>query len=210
MELNDKNNGLTLIEITSPKIRPNGSKRNMGLFRCDCGDESIKTIYSVKVGCIKNCMSCSRKISSKKKKTHGKTSHPLYRKWADMKKRCYNPNVDRYKNYGGLGIKVCDSWKNNFSDFYEWSIKNGWKIGLTIERDNLNKDYCPSNCRFISMKDQGFNKRNTFFVEFEGKEISLSKLLMINGKSNRYSTIWHGIKKGKSMSYYIDKYSLTK
>jgi hypothetical protein len=139
---------------------------------------------------------------------HGLVKHPLYRKWQDMKKRCYNPNVDRYKNYGALGIKVCDEWKANFLVFYNWSIENGWKEGLTIERLDNFKDYCPINCKYISNVEQHYNKKNTFFVVIDSYKISLPELLRKNNLIQKRATIWNGIKKGKGIDFYIKKYNL--
>ena len=76
-----------------------------------------------------------------------------------MKQRCYNKNKDNYKWYGGRGISVCDEWLNNFMSFYDWSINNGYKDGLKIDRIDVNKNYCPENCRFITQKEQCRNTR---------------------------------------------------
>jgi hypothetical protein len=143
-----------------------------------------------------------------KRKMHGLTKHPLYKKWADMKKRCYNKNVDRYKNYGALGIEVCEEWKNNFFSFYNWSIENGWKEGLTIERKDNYGNYCPENCKYIPFNEQAYNKKNTFYVNIDGVKYCLIELLKKQERENRFSTIWHGIKKGKTIEYYVKKYKI--
>lgn len=149
----------------------------------------------------------SIKINSTKS-NHGKSKHPLYRKWHDMKKRCYNKNVDRYKSYGGVGIKVCDEWKNSFISFYDWSISNGWKPGLTIERIDISKDYSPSNCKYISMKEQAYNKKNTYYVIINNKKFCLSKLLLDNNLSYKYKVVWLGLKQGRTIEYYVKKLNI--
>ena len=207
MKLYEKINKLTLIRLLPPRIRTNGRKRPMGVFRCDCGDESEKTIYSVSSGHIKQCLICANK-GRKKPLKHGLINHPLYRKWCDMKKRCYNPNVDRFPNYGALGIIVCDDWKNNFKSFYDWSIDNGWEKGLTIDRKDVLKNYTPDNCRYITLREQHFNKRNTFYVEINNQKISLTKFLYIIDRPKLYGTIRAGLKSGKNMEYYIKKYNI--
>ena len=66
------------------------------------------------------------------KKKHGMRNTKIYNVWCGMKSRCYNANNKSYKNYGNRGIKVCEKWKNDFNEFYNWSIYNGYKENLTI------------------------------------------------------------------------------
>lgn len=98
----------------------------------------------------------------------------IYKLWIGIKTRCYNKNRDSYKYYGGRGIVVCEDWKNNFNSFFEWAIKNNYRVGLTIDRKDVNGNYCPENCEFITMKEQCNNKTNTIFVEYNGERKSLS------------------------------------
>lgn len=95
-------------------------------------------------------------------RTHGiSTDHPdLYGVWCSMKSRCENPNRPKYKDYGGRGIKVCEEW-HDVGVFAEWAFANGYKPGLQIDRENNNGDYCPSNCRFVTPKENSRNRRNT-------------------------------------------------
>lgn len=74
-----------------------------------------------------------------------------------MKARCYNSNHPSFHYYGGRGIYVCDEWKDNFSEFYEWSTKNGWRDGLTIDRKENDLGYNPNNCRYVTMLVQNRN-----------------------------------------------------
>ena len=81
-----------------------------------------------------------------------------------MKTRCYNPNNKRFKDYGGRGIVVCDEWKNDFSIFQKWALENGYDANApfgqcTIDRIDVNGNYEPSNCRWITMAAQQKNKR---------------------------------------------------
>jgi hypothetical protein len=205
VEIGTKTNCLTLLEITESKIRTNGKKRPMGLFQCDCGDKSIKAICSVKSGRIKQCWDCSILKRASTITKHGLIKHKLYSKWRDMQNRCYNAKVNGYMCYGGRGIIVCEDWKNNFKSFYDWCMLNGWKKGLSIDRIDPNGNYCPHNCRFVSVKEQAFNKRNTFYVMYKNEKVSLAKLLYEKGMSNKYWGIWRGIKNGKPFEYYINK-----
>lgn len=77
---------------------------------------------------------------------HGLTNTRIFRIWSGMKCRCYSKNFQAYKNIGGLGIKVCDRWKNSFLNFY---YDMGEKPdGFRLVRINLNKDYSKDNCKW--------------------------------------------------------------
>ena len=101
-------------------------------------------------------------------KVNGKHTR-LYGIYTLMKQRCYNPHKDNYYLYGGRGIKVCDAWKNDFKTFYDWAYSNGYTDKMTIDRINVNGNYEPSNCRWITMYEQQSNKRNNVFLTFNGK-----------------------------------------
>ena len=82
--------------------------------------------------------------------THGLSKTKLYKIWLNMKSRCYNKTATRYERYGGRGIFVCDEWKNNFMNFYNWACNNGYIEGLSIERIDINDGYYPQNCKWIT------------------------------------------------------------
>lgn len=98
----------------------------------------------------------------------------IYSKWIGMKTRCFNKNDSRYSDYGGRGITICDEWLY-FDNFYKWSLENGYKDGYSIERKDVNGNYCPENCCWIPLKDQAKNKRNTLYVEINGKRKRLKE-----------------------------------
>ena len=92
-----------------------------------------------------------------------------------MKKRCLNQNCKRYKDYGGRGIKICDDWLVGFDNFAKWAFLNGYSEGLTIERIDVNGNYEPNNCCWISLKEQARNKRDTIKVVYKGIEKPLKQ-----------------------------------
>lgn len=108
------------------------------------------------------------------------TNTPLYGLWKTMRKRCNCVNCQDYKNYGGRGIKVCEEW-NDFINFYEWSMNNGYQKGLSIDRIDANGDYEPSNCRWADSITQGRNKRNTVYMEYEGRLLPLQTVAELSG-----------------------------
>lgn len=102
--------------------------------------------------------------------THGFcASNPkLYAAWKAMRERCNNSHRERYGDYGGRGIKVCDEWNSSAKEFCEWAIANGYKEGLRIDRIDNDGDYCPENCRWITSKENSRNRRNTKYLTLNG------------------------------------------
>lgn len=91
----------------------------------------------------------------------GCSKENLYHRWMDMKSRCFNPNCCNYSHYGARGISVCDDWlgKDGYMKFKEWSLANGYKKELSLDRINNDLDYCPTNCRWTNKRIQNINRR---------------------------------------------------
>lgn len=110
-----------------------------------------------------------------KRTYHGMSNTKLYRIWCDMRKRCRDKNVQHYDRYGGRGIKVCDEWNIEFMPFYEWAMANGYKEGLSIDRIDNNGSYEPSNCRWVSSREQKWNTSQNVFIEHDGERKCLAQ-----------------------------------
>lgn len=106
---------------------------------------------------------------------HGKRKTRLYRIWTNVKTRCYNENDPHFKRYGGRGITVCEEWRNSFEAFYNWAVSNGYSDELTIDRINNDGNYEPSNCRWVTFKEQNQNKRNVILLTYEGETKSCAE-----------------------------------
>lgn len=106
---------------------------------------------------------CCRPCANKKRKTHGLSSqdapHPLYRILKSAEARCRYPATKDYQWYGGRGISVCEEWRRDPAAFVSWAIANGWRRGLDIDRIDVDGNYCPENCRFVSHAVNCQNKR---------------------------------------------------
>ena len=105
----------------------------------------------------------------KTKANHGLSHCKLYSVWNTMRHRCYNEKNKKYKLYGARGITVCDEWKNNYIAFREWALSHGYAEGLTLDRKNVEGNYCPENCRWVTQKIQQRNRRNNRLIEYKGQ-----------------------------------------
>lgn len=110
------------------------------------------------------------------KKNHGLSNTKIYRKWADMIQRCNNEKSTNYEFYGAKGVRVCQGWEDDFMNFYIWSMDNGYKEGLSIDRKNPEGNYEPSNCRWSTREEQDNNKRNSVKTIINGEELTLAQV----------------------------------
>ncbi len=125
---------------------------------------------------------------------HGMTGTRIHNIWRGMKIRCYDSNRPDYKHYGGRGIRMCTTWKNSFTAFYKWALKNGYDDSLTIDRIDVDGDYTPENCRWISLKVQENNRTNNRRITFRGEthteaewgDLTGIGLKTLNARINRY------------------------
>lgn len=95
--------------------------------------------------------------------------------WRGMKRRCFNQDHARYKDYGGRGITMCDEWLN-YDVWKEWALTHGYTDELTIERIDNDGNYCPENCTWITRREQRRNTRQLVKVEYKGKTWILKDL----------------------------------
>ena len=128
--------------------------------KCECGKITIvrggnlRTGHTISCGCKKGLIK------------HNKWDTRLYRIYTNMKQRCNNPKNVWYKNYGARGIKICDSWQNDFMSFYNWSINNGYSDELSFDRIDVNGNYEPANCRWATRRTQQNNMRRNRYLTY--------------------------------------------
>lgn len=145
---------------------------------CECGNYTVAVTTELNRGNVRSCGCLSREISKKVNFKHGFKNTRLYKVWDSMKKRCYNSNSPSYKYYGGRGITICDEWKNDFKSFHDWAFANGYDenaeyMKCTIDRIDVNGNYEPSNCRWVTCKEQARNRTNNRLIEYNGEKLTL-------------------------------------
>jgi hypothetical protein len=131
------------------------------LCNCECGNTRVVQGKRLRNGMTKSC-GCLTTA------THGMSYSRLYETYNKMKDRCSKPKTTGFNNYGGRGISVCEAWEQ-FDAFHIWAIKSGYNDNLTIERIDVNGNYCPENCCWITKAAQQRNKRNTQYLTAFGE-----------------------------------------
>ena len=114
-----------------------------------------------------------------------------YGTWTNMRARCNNPNHPDYHLYGGKGITICLDW-SDYNNFLQWAKNSGWRKGLTLERLDNNKNYCPDNCKWITQAEQAKHTSRIITIN----NISLREYCELNNLN--YSTIRARIRLGLS------------
>lgn len=135
-------------------------------YLCDCGAVGVAAGTNLLRGVTTSC-GCYRKGKTiSRLTTHGESHTRLYRVWQGMRERCYNNQHISYPLYGARGIRVCDEWRESYDRFKEWADASGYQHNAkrgdcTLDRIDVNGDYSPDNCRWVDMKTQCQNMRNS-------------------------------------------------
>jgi hypothetical protein len=172
-------------------IDQDGSRNNKALcnFRCDCGKVEKRAYIHVKrsnrkgIPQCKECMFAMRGETGKRNKTHGFSNgntRKLYDVHRQMMKRCYDSACKDYPNYGERGISVCQEW-HDLGSFINWAYSTGYKEKVTIERIDVNGNYCPENCTWIKNAMQAQNTRKVIRLDAFGETRLLLDWAVITG-----------------------------
>lgn len=154
--------------LTALYIVPNNNYHTRWHCVCDCGNTKDVLQQNLVNGHVRSC-GCLHIERSKEKiadynqsmgrESHNETKTRLYQIWVGIKSRCFGVKSSAYREYGSRGISVCDEWKNSFLSFKEWALSHGYSDDLTIDRIDVDGNYSPDNCRWVSNSVQQFNKR---------------------------------------------------
>ena len=181
----------TVIERAPDYVSPKGKRCVRWICQCDCGTVKVVNGNALKTGHTVSCGCYKSDVKREERKTHGAVvgGKPtrLYKVWDGMKERCYNKSKNYYYRYGGRGITMCDEWHYSFEAFQEWAIANGYREGLTIDRIDNNKGYCPENCRWATIKEQNNNKSDNHYLTFRGETKTIMQWSELTGFS--YATL---------------------
>ena len=118
---------------------------------------------------------------------------------SSMIQRCENPKRQQYSRYGGRGIKVCEEW-HNYEIIRKWALENGYRHPLKLDRIDNNGNYEPSNCRWISKKEQMNNRSSNTKYTYDGETHTLSEwadIYKINKET--FYTRWSNGKRGTEL-----------
>lgn len=160
------------------------------MFRCDCGKEKeIRAdqvfVSSNSTRATKSCGCLHAELNATVRKealinmstTHGMSKTRFYKIWKHMKSRCTNPKDPRYSSYGARGIQVCDEWlvfenfMNDMLESYNIHCEKYGEDNTSIDRIDVNSNYCKNNCRWATELEQANNKVNTVYVLLESGEL---------------------------------------
>ncbi len=169
------------------------NKARMCLVECKCGNMFERELRSVKIGKSKQCRSCvsfqdyttcERKEGHVSKITRRtfydrdrlRKMTPEYRCWLSMIGRCDSNIEPQFHLYKGRGIKVCERWKSSYEDFFsDMGLKPS--MNHSIDRIDVNGDYCPENCKWSTPKEQSNNRRTV--RQLYDENIDLRKQLKV-------------------------------
>lgn len=187
-----KFNMLTVVE------RVGKTPEHRYLFRCicDCGEEKVAEGREIKRGKIMSCGRHNAEKVSEANTTHGMTGERIYNIYLNMKGRCSNSNNQAYVRYGGRGISVCDEWtdkENGFTNFLTWSLSNGYKEDLSIDRIDNNGNYEPANCRWTTNKVQQNNRGCSLLFTYNDETKPLT--VWCEELNLKYDSVWKRINK---------------
>ena len=173
------------------------------ICKCACPKGTIREVSgnSLRRGVSKSCGCLHDELLVERCTKHGYAKQHdvdrLYQIYCGMKERCYNPKSQYFYLYGGRGIGICAEWlerENGSVNFIEWSRANGYRDNLTIDRINSDGNYEPSNCRWVTTKEQNNNRRNNRYIHYNGECRTITEWAEV--KELTYSALAHRLTRG--------------
>ncbi len=133
--------------------------------RCDCGRKVVVAQKHLR-GRVRSCKPCSRT-------RHGMSQTAEHLAWSNMRRRCEDPSNVAFANYGGRGIRVCDSWRESFDAFFE-NVGPRPSSRHSLDRIDNERGYEPGNVRWATRAEQSRNRRDNRRLAARGETLCLS------------------------------------
>lgn len=192
---------LTVIRFLQPEERKR--KRYTWLCKCDCGKIVQVEGGKLTLGNTRSCGCLVVDFISNLNKKYKYTSKRLYSVYKGMLSRCYDENHREYSNYGGRGVTVYQEWLESYDAFAEWAFNNGYKenakyLECTLDRKDVDKNYDPDNCRWVSNQVQQNNRRDCIYAEYNGEVHTCMEWSKILGMT--YQKVHYHLKRGKTIA----------
>ena len=157
---------LTVIEY----VGLNKHNKSTWLCLCMCGNKIETSGNDLRRGHTKSC-SCLQKEKASNRITHGLSRNRYltgYSCWANIKSRCRNKKSISYKNYGAIGVKMCDRWYYSFDNFINDMGERPSMIHSVDRYPNKKGNYEPGNCRWATPDEQARNTKSNVWLECNG------------------------------------------
>jgi len=189
IDLSGKKYGRVMVNGIAPKA----GHHTKWFCTFDCGNKFTTSGNRLRNGTTKSCGCYALEVRKKCNTTHGRFYDPIYKVWNSMNQRCSNQKFKYYSDYGGRGIKVCESWlkfENFLADMGERPD------GMTIDRVDNNKGYSPENCKWSTRIENANNKRNNRMITIGDETDTISNWCRRRGikkstvKSRVYNLGW--------------------
>lgn len=158
---------LVVLSRADDIILSSGRRKTAWLCICDCGRRTTVAAENLVTGHTRSCGCSARKHGYARKER-------LYAIWVGMRQRCRDKKAKNYPHYGGRGIAICPEW-DDYAAFREWAVSAGYQDDLTIDRIDVNGNYCPENCRWATVKDQANNTTRNRVITYRGEKMSMSR-----------------------------------
>jgi hypothetical protein len=169
---------ITVISIE--KSKKNNDNHLMVNGLCDCGKKVFTRLTLLLNNKTKSCGCLAINKTIKRCTKHGYYGSRLYKIWNGMLSRTKYKSKKDKKRYWGRGIYICKDWED-FNSFKEWSLNNGYKDNLSIDRINNDDGYKPSNCRWATIQQQSENKSTTKLYKYKNSFVTIRYLSDISG-----------------------------
>lgn len=167
---------LTAISLDFIHTTSGGQKIKIINALCSCGKTTTVRQPDMMSGHTKSCGCYEEEVLMKRNTKYSHNIPKINQCWHSMMKRCYDPKTRFYNIYGGRGVRVCKKW-HNYQNFLDWAIDK-WKPGLQLDKDikGSGKLYSPSNCLFVTGRENSNNTSRNVKYDYKGEQRTLTEI----------------------------------